>query len=138
MRIIGLALVATALLASAAHAGDVLAVVHKAGADIYAEPRLDAPKVTAALRGTTVTVSGQQGLWYRVQLPTGVGGFVRVHDVRGGYAGPAGGGAGTACSVRPASEASCASTTCGSATPARRVATRACAPCSAASRARVA
>jgi Zn-dependent protease with chaperone function len=90
-RIVALALVATALLAPGARAAEVSAVVQKPGVDVYAEPRLDAPKVTALLRGAMVTVSAQQGLWYRVQLPAGAAGFVRVNDVRVSYAGAEGG-----------------------------------------------
>jgi hypothetical protein len=90
MRNIALALVTSVLLASGAGAADLPAVVHKQGTDVYSEPRLDSPKVAALLRGTIVTVAAQQGLWYRVQLPAGAVGFVRVNDVRVGYGGTEG------------------------------------------------
>ena len=55
------------------------------------EPRLDAPKVTTLTRGTAVSISAQQGLWYQVQVAAGTTGFVRVNDVRVSYAGAEGG-----------------------------------------------
>ena len=74
-----------ALLVASAALADVSAVVQKPTVDVYAEPRLDAPKVTTLTRGTELTVSAQQGLWYRVQLGDRTGGFVRVNDVRVNY-----------------------------------------------------
>jgi Zn-dependent protease with chaperone function len=81
----------TALLAAGAAVADVSAVVQKPTVDVHAEPRLDAPKVTTLTRGTEVTVTAQQGLWYRVQVAASTGGFVRVNDLRVAYAGAQGG-----------------------------------------------
>ena len=91
MRALSSVLTLTALLAAGAAVADVSAVVQKPTVDVHAEPRLDAPKVTTLTRGTEVTVTGQQGLWYRVQVAASTGGFVRVNDVRVAYAGAEGG-----------------------------------------------
>jgi hypothetical protein len=91
MRALSLTVIVAALLASAAAFAEVSAVVQKPTVDVHAEPRLDAPKVTTLTRGTTVTISAQQGLWYQVQLVTSTAGFVRVNDVRVAYAGAEGG-----------------------------------------------
>jgi hypothetical protein len=85
MRALSLVLVATALLVGGDALADVSAVVQKPTIDVHSEPRLDAPKVTTLTRGTTVTVSAQQGLWYRVQLAANTEGYVRVNDVRVAY-----------------------------------------------------
>ncbi len=61
--------------------------MHKPTADVYAEPRFDAPKVATLQRDTAVKISAQQGLWYQLQMPAGTPGFVRVNDVRMAYAG---------------------------------------------------
>jgi len=93
MRAFPLTVIAAALLASGVAFAGVSAVVQKPTVDVHAEPRLDAPKVTTLTRGTSVIISAQQGLWYQVQLAAGMGGFVRVNDVRVAYAGAEGGGA---------------------------------------------
>jgi len=43
-----------ALLAAGVHAAELTAVVHKPAADVYAEPRLDAPKVKTLQRNAEV------------------------------------------------------------------------------------
>jgi hypothetical protein len=85
--------IALVLLASSAHSAELPAVVQKASVDVYAEPRFDAPKVTTLQRDAAVRVSGQEGLWYRLQMPEGTPGYVRVNDVRMEYAGAEGGDA---------------------------------------------
>jgi beta-barrel assembly-enhancing protease len=78
---------ATALVALSVNAAELPAVVHKPAADVYAEPRFDAPKVTTLPRDTAVRISAQQGLWYQLLMAVGAPGFVRVNDVRVSYAG---------------------------------------------------
>ncbi len=87
MRTLLFALVAAALLVSTVRAAELSAVVQKPTADVYAEPRFDAPKVATLQRSTEVRISAQQGLWYQLQMPTGAPGFVRVNEVRIAYAG---------------------------------------------------
>jgi len=90
MRTMLVPLVAVALLASGVHAAELTAVVHKPAADVYAEPRLDAPRVTTLQRNTQVKISSQQGLWYQLQIPDGASGYVRVNDLRVNYGGTEG------------------------------------------------
>ncbi|MGB7906149.1 MAG: M48 family metalloprotease, partial [Steroidobacteraceae bacterium] len=85
------ALFTLAPLASSAGAAELPAVVHKPTADVYAQPRFDAPKLATLQRDTEVRISAQQGLWYQLLLPAGAPGFVRVNDVRVAYAGAADG-----------------------------------------------
>ena len=87
MRSIPIVLSAVALLASSVNAEEVPAVVHKPTADVYAQPKFDAPKVATLQRDTAVKISAQQGLWYQLLLSAGAPGFVRVNDVRVTYAG---------------------------------------------------
>lgn len=58
------------------------AVVHKASVDVHEAPDFKAPTIATLKRNATVTVAGQQGMWFRVELPAGQSGFVRVNDVR--------------------------------------------------------
>ena len=90
---IRMALMASALVASCANALELPATVHKPSADVYAQPRLDAPRVMTLQRNTAVKISAQQGLWYELQMPAGTPGYVRVNDVRVDYAGAEDGGA---------------------------------------------
>ncbi|MBK6349392.1 MAG: M48 family metalloprotease [Proteobacteria bacterium] len=87
MRNIPPILSAAALLAPSVNASELPAVVHKPSADVYAEPRLDAPKVATLQRDTAVRISAQQGLWYQLLMDAAAPGFVRVNDVRVAYAG---------------------------------------------------
>ncbi|MDH5273155.1 MAG: SH3 domain-containing protein, partial [Gammaproteobacteria bacterium] len=87
MRNILFALFTLAPLASSAGAAELPAVVHKPTADVYAQPRFDAPKLATLQRDTEVRISAQQGLWYQLLLSAGAPGFVRVNDVRVAYAG---------------------------------------------------
>jgi hypothetical protein len=94
MRLIIPSSLAAALLAVlSAQADDLSAVVRKAKADVYAEPRLDAAKLEALQQDAAVAIAAQSGLWYEVKLPNGKTGFVRVNDVRMNYASTEGGGA---------------------------------------------
>lgn len=85
--------IALVLLVSNAVSAELAAIVQKASVDVYAGPRFDAPKITTLARDTAVKVSGQEGLWYRLQMPDGAAGYVRVNDVRMEYAGTEGGDA---------------------------------------------
>lgn len=87
MRNIPPILLSVALLAPSVHASELPAVVHKPSADVYAQPRLDAPKVATLQRDTAVRISAQQGLWYQLLMDAAAPGFVRVNDVRVAYAG---------------------------------------------------
>jgi hypothetical protein len=87
MRSISFILSATALVALSVKAGELPAVVHKPTADVYAQPKFDAPKVATLQRDTAVKISAQQGLWYQLLMSAGAPGFVRVNDVRVTYAG---------------------------------------------------
>ena len=68
-------------------AGSLSGVIHKPSVDVHSGPDFSTPTVATLRRDTPVSVSGQQGLWFRVQLPSGKPGFVRVNDVRMAYAG---------------------------------------------------
>ncbi len=74
MRSILTALWVTALVASGAAAADQAGVVQKPAVDVYAEPRLDAPKISTLKRDAAVTIASQQGLWYALRLPDGATG----------------------------------------------------------------
>lgn len=87
MRWIWLMACMTTLAAWNVSAAEPSAVVHKAKVDVYAQPKLDAPKVTTLSRNTAVHISAQQGLWYELVMPAGVPGYVRVDDVRVDYGG---------------------------------------------------
>jgi hypothetical protein len=86
MRAIPIALIATALMTLSLSVAALSGSVQKSSVDVYAEPKLDAPKVATLKRDAKVVVSGQQGLWYQLQLPAGTSGYVRVNDVRVDYA----------------------------------------------------
>ncbi len=87
MRSISVILSAAALLASSVNAAELSAVVHKPTADVYAQPKFDAPRLATLQRDTAVRISAQQGLWYQLLMAAGAPGFVRVNDVRVSYAG---------------------------------------------------
>ncbi len=93
MRPISLCFIVALLPAWVAQADETHAVVRKPSVDVYAEPRLDAGKITALKRDAAVAIATQNGLWYEIHLPDGKTGFVRVNDVRVDYAGAESGGA---------------------------------------------
>jgi hypothetical protein len=70
-----------------AFAATMSAVVHKASVDVRGAPDFKAPTVATLKRNAAVTVAGQQGMWFRIELPAGQPGFVRVNDVRVSHAG---------------------------------------------------
>lgn len=87
MRAIPIALIATAFMTTSLNAAALSGIVQKPNVDVYAEPKLDAPKVATLKRDAKVDVSAQQGLWYQLQMPASAKGYVRVNDVRIDYAG---------------------------------------------------
>ena len=80
----------------AAMTGSLPAVVHKASVEVRLEPRTGAPTVATLGRDARVDISGQQGLWYRLELGDGRSGYVRVNEVRVARAEAAAGGTGPA------------------------------------------
>ena len=77
------------LVPACAWAAEMAAVIHKASVDVHATPDFKAPAIATLKRNAPVTVAGQEGLWFRVELPAGKSGYVRVNDVRMAYAGKA-------------------------------------------------
>ena len=73
--------------AFALHAQGMAAVIQKASVDVHGAPDFSAPTVATLKRNAQVKVSGQQGLWFSIELPAGKPGYVRVNDVRMAYAG---------------------------------------------------
>jgi hypothetical protein len=86
MRAILRTLMACTLLIASADAAELTAVVQKTTADVYAQPKFGSAKLATLAHSTAVKISAQQGLWYQLQMPSGPPGFVRVDDVRVGYA----------------------------------------------------
>lgn len=76
-----------ATVATSAAAGNVPASIHKASVEVRSAPDFKAPTVATLKQNATVSVAGQQGMWFRVELEGGKTGFVRVNDVRTAYAG---------------------------------------------------
>ena len=80
---------AALLLASAlpSLAASVAAIVHKPSVDVHSGPDFSTPTIAKLSKDASVTISGQQGLWFQVATPGGKPGYVRVNDVRMAYAG---------------------------------------------------
>jgi len=87
MRAIPHTFIAFVLMASSVNGGELPAFVQKPTAEVYAQPKFDAPKVATLQHNTEVKISAQQGLWYQLRMPAGAPGFLRVNDVRLAYAG---------------------------------------------------
>ncbi len=68
------------------------AVIRKPTVDVHGGPDFASPTIATLKRDAAVTVAGQQGLWFRLALPEGKAGFVRVNDVRLAYASKESGG----------------------------------------------
>lgn len=79
-------------LAAADRDANMAAVIHKPSVDVHSGPDFATPTVATLKRDAPVTISGQQGLWFRLVLPAGKPGYVRVNDVRMAYAGAETGG----------------------------------------------
>lgn len=65
-----------------ASAAEMAATVHKSKIEVHEAPDFDSTEVAKLRRGDSVTVAGQQGLWFQVKLADGGSGYVRVTDVR--------------------------------------------------------
>ena len=76
---------ALALSAPAAAQAAQPAQIHKPSVDVRRTPAVNGAVVATLKQGAAVDVSGQQGLWYRVSVPSGASGYVRVNDVRMAY-----------------------------------------------------
>ncbi len=61
------------------------ATVAKPGVQARAKPDFAAPTVAALAQNSSVSVTGQQGLWFKLALAGGKAGFVRVNDIRVTY-----------------------------------------------------
>lgn len=93
--IFGPALVLAALTGIAVAAGqsaEMPAVVSKPSVDVRSSPDFKAPTIAKLNRDAAVKIGGQQGLWFRLNMPDKAGpagktGFVRVNDVRMAYSG---------------------------------------------------
>jgi len=68
-------------------AGSVSAIVHKPSVDVHSGPDFSTPTIAKLSKDASVTISGQQGLWFQVATPGGKPGYVRVNDVRMAYSG---------------------------------------------------
>jgi hypothetical protein len=84
-RIIALAAFVAMLAVAGPAAAGQQAQVHKPSIDVHGAADAKSPVVATLKKGATVDVGGQQGLWYRVSLPSGPSGFVRVNEVRMAY-----------------------------------------------------
>ncbi|GAB3386383.1 M48 family metalloprotease [Lysobacter fragariae] len=80
--IVPLLLALAAADASAATITDSAAVVHKPSVDVHSAPDFKAPTVATLRQNDPVKVAGQEGLWFKVSLPAGTSGYVRINDVR--------------------------------------------------------
>ena len=87
MRLSTLFVMAAALAAMVAAAGELTATVRKQDVDAFAEPKLDSAKVAELKHDATVGITAQHGLWYELKLADGRTAFVRVNDVRVNYGG---------------------------------------------------
>ena len=75
---------ATALLSCALLAADMAstATISKPKVDVHRTPDFKSPPVATLAQNASVTVSAQEGLWFKVQTTDGKVGYVRVNDVR--------------------------------------------------------
>lgn len=72
---------AAAIVIPAAVSAEQAGVVKKDSVPVFAEPKFEAAKVATLKRNAKVTIAEQQGLWYQLRLPAGMG-YVRVNDIR--------------------------------------------------------
>ncbi|GAA5006553.1 M48 family metalloprotease [Pseudoluteimonas lycopersici] len=84
-RSIALAALMVALVVARPAVAGQPAQIHKASVDVHGAPDSKSAVVATLKQGAAVDVGGQQGLWYRVSLPSGPSGFVRVNEVRMAY-----------------------------------------------------
>ena len=93
-----IALAATLLLAGPSLARDAItpATVAKLTAEVRAKPEAGAAVVATLNKDAAVSVTGQQGLWFKLALDGGKTGYVRVNEVRMVFAKAETGGIGKA------------------------------------------
>ena len=84
---LSLALV-TALLSLGLVAADAAttATVSKPKVEVHRGPDFKTPAVATLAKDASVTIAGQQGLWFKVLTADGKTGYLRVNDVRMAYA----------------------------------------------------
>jgi len=58
------------------------AVVHKPSVSVHSAPDISAPTVATLDNNAPVRISAQQGLWFKITLPAGAPGFLRINEVR--------------------------------------------------------
>ncbi len=63
------------------------AVVHKSAVEVRSGPDFKAGTLATLPKNAAVKITGQEGLWYQLQLDDGASGFVRINEVRMAYAG---------------------------------------------------
>jgi hypothetical protein len=80
--IVLLALASACAMAATASAQSLQAQVHKANVEVHGAPDFKAAVLATLKQGATVTIAAQQGLWYRIGMPAGAAGYVRVNEVR--------------------------------------------------------
>ncbi|WP_159016194.1 M48 family metalloprotease [Cognatiluteimonas profundi] len=73
--------------AGTAVAASMAAVASRPSVAVHSAPSFSSPQLTTLQRNAPLSVAGQEGLWFRVELPAGKSGYVRVNDVRMAYAG---------------------------------------------------
>lgn len=78
--------------ATQAESKDHLAVIRKPSVEVHSGPDFATPTVATVKRDATVTVTGQQDLWFHITLQDGKSGFVRVNEIRLAYANKESGG----------------------------------------------
>lgn len=72
--------------ADPATTGNLSAVVQKPSVQVRSQPDFKATPLATLQRNAPVSISGQQGLWYRLKMPAGAPGYLRVNEVRMAYA----------------------------------------------------
>jgi Zn-dependent protease with chaperone function len=87
-RMVALLVLAAGTAVAAGSAG-LAAVVRKPSVTVLSQPDFKAAPVGTLARNAPVQIAGQQGLWFKVAMPDGASGFVRVNDVRVASAGTA-------------------------------------------------
>ena len=78
---------AAGIAAAATAQSGMPAVVHKTSVDVRSGPDFKAGRLATLSKNSAVKITGQQGLWYQLQLGDGARGFVRINDVRMASAG---------------------------------------------------
>jgi hypothetical protein len=83
----GLSLLVVIGAAGTAVAASTAAVASRPSVAVHSAPSFTSSQLATLGRNAPISVAGQEGLWFRVELPTGQSGYVRVNDVRMVYAG---------------------------------------------------